>query len=410
MSGTKKPMTSAERQAIFRAKKKEQLGADNYNKLQNERIKKYRDSITNKPETPFTISKTDPEKYLKELSKTPVPDKKKESSQKLTGLNEYVDQINLDDIDDCRELEDLIYENKATMAENDDKKHIKPSTIKSYIKMISNLHEKMEIQGKFNCDNLAWTKDYINVIKFILNYEWEKSTKQNYFNALSSVLKEIKGYEIIADKYVNIMTILKKEMTEEGDENKLSEREELNYVKWENIKDIYTKTKDIDDKIILALYTIIPPRRGTDYRLMKVITSEELPTDDNFNYLHIKTKSNYQFIFNVYKTSPIYGLQSFKVPPILRGIINDFIKSHKIKNGDLLFSTQDWREMSQGNFSAMIKHIFYKYTKKNITINLLRHSIISDLYKSNPSNAKKKTLAIKMGNSVEKQSTYNRIE
>jgi len=400
----RRPMTPAERQRKWRENKKAQLGITEFNRLENDRIAKIYHNNKNKPKTLLqkpekptkkTQAAVDPIPYIKELKPAEVKPAK----------------TNLIDTDyiECDDMINLLYDNKMKSIDDKTSKApaIKKSTLETYINNLKILHKKMKIVGKFDCDNLDFLKDYKSVIEFIMGHKWSLATRKAYFTALSSILKELKGFGESANAYLQMLMKLGKEQTAEIDNNKPTEKQAENFIEWDILKDLYKNIKNTHDKLIVGLYTIIPPRRNKDYRLMKISKGDTPPADKNFNYLDINT-AEYKFIFNTHKTEYKYdGPQIFKVPSELKKILKKFIEFYDLKDGDLLFSTTDWEPLTQSAFSTEVLKIFTKYTGKNITINSLRHSIISDLYKNNPTNKEKKKLAKAMGHSVEMQSTYN---
>ncbi len=78
-------------------------------------------------------------------------------------------------------------------------------------------------------------------------------------------------------------------------------------------------------------------------------------------FLSITPKEK-KVIFNNYKTDIKYGQQVLKLTdPELNKIIDTYITTRKLKEGDYLFSlkTDKRRPRSQPNFSKMIEEVFY---------------------------------------------------
>ena len=97
---------------------------------------------------------------------------------------------------------------------------------------------------------------------------------------------------------------------------------------------------------------------------------------------------------------------------MLSETLQDILAKHKqkagLKNGDPLFGTS-----SNGyyvNFSETVSKTFKTYTKKNVTVNLLRHLYISNFLTGKKSGTEKQKLAKLMGNSVAMQAQYDRID
>ena len=65
-----------------------------------------------------------------------------------------------------------------------------------------------------------------------------------------------------------------------------------------------TGIKNINDKALFAVYTLIPPRRIKDYQLMKITDKTDFEKlDKRFNYIIIENNKPSIFIFYNHKTS-----------------------------------------------------------------------------------------------------------
>ena len=120
-----------------------------------------------------------------------------------------------------------------------------------------------------------------------------------------------------------------------------------------------------------------------------------------------------QIVFNNYKTSKTYGQQDFTIDDKeLNEIINEYIISKGLKNGDYLFHLERNKKevILQSNFSKLVSDVFFKIYNTPISIRFLRISWISDLMKTNPREFEKERLADYMAHSKEEQSKYNKIK
>jgi hypothetical protein len=229
-------------------------------------------------------------------------------------------------------------------------------------------------------------------------------------------------------------------------ENKLSETEKDKYVDWEVIKHIYNKSEELyfshpnnekilDEYVLLSLYYLLHPRRLIDYLYMKIRTdiinrepdcilwtneenilkhnnidydAEKVKkikdeTDISVNYLIINENISY-FLFNNYKTYKFYGSQMIEVPDKLIKIIKQYIDFKKINTGDLLYN------MSKQSLINKLNSIFDKYVNKKFSINIIRHSRITNEL-SNPKITEKQKYIISqmMAHSLSTQSIYKKI-
>ena len=198
------------------------------------------------------------------------------------------------------------------------------------------------------------------------------------------------------------------------DENKLEDHEKDKIIDLDRniiLKNI-NSLSNIRDRLIFAVYTLQPARR-LDWRdvVLTTETDKKELEDPKLNFLCITPKGK-KVIFNNYKTDIKYGQQEFKIiDPELNKIIDTYIKTKKLKEGDYLFSleTDKQRPVAQSNFTKMIIDVFYKVYKEPISVRFLRMSWISALMKTNPTNKEMKELARQMAHSKDEQSRYNKI-
>ena len=79
-----------------------------------------------------------------------------------------------------------------------------------------------------------------------------------------------------------------------------------------------------------------------------------------------------------------------------------------IEEGDPIFGTKDGRYLK--NFSQTLTGAFKKPTAKMISVDILRHSYISDFLSKSRSDKEKNDVATRMGHSEKLQSRYRRLD
>jgi len=171
-------------------------------------------------------------------------------------------------------------------------------------------------------------------------------------------------------------------------------------VPWDVLSGIYKKY-DGQDRRILAVYTLAPPRRLHDYASMRVVARK--PKNIDGNYL-VFNKSGMTFYFGDYKTKKTYGVQSFKVPVALREEIDEHIVA-----GTPLFSVASGKPFGDTQFSAHIGNLTAPHTPHNVraTPTTFRHSYISHFLAGNPTTDKRNRVAEMMGHSSGMQLQYD---
>jgi hypothetical protein len=226
---------------------------------------------------------------------------------------------------------------------------------------------------------------------------------------ISSILGFLKGFETEYEFYSKRSTELSKEHRQKVGESKLTVKEQIVYMPWNELKETYKKATDAEDKALMAVYTILPPRRGIDYRLMKISKTGNLEERDT-NYLSIEGKKM-NFFFNKGKTSYMKTQKGYTVavPPALVTVLRAYFKEYEKNVGEYLFTNTRNEQWGESQFTSNVRKTFKRYTKKNIGINSLRHSKISDFLATNPTTNAKRELAQQMSHSIEMQSEYNRL-
>lgn len=193
----------------------------------------------------------------------------------------------------------------------------------------------------------------------------------------------------------------------------MTETQKTKAVTWEELQDMETLFKDKRSLALYSLYTKIPPRRVTDYRLMKIGKDTD---SANFNYLDLE-KSN--LVFNVYKTSDRkgYGQYISKIPDDLETILREYVKEHNLEDGDFLFYSNPSGTLKTKNrsyashaFSKVVSDIFLKIGKK-VDANAIRHAYATHVLKDRISQTELQKVATAMGTSRSAlHDIYNKLD
>ena len=134
----------------------------------------------------------------------------------------------------------------------------------------------------------------------------------------------------------------------------------------------------------------IPPRRSKDFVDFKI---KDIDKEKN-NYLD-KNK----LIYNSYKTSKTYGQQSVEIPKQLNQILKKWISVNPTNY--LLFDT-NFNALSSVKLNQRLNKIF---DEKKISVNILRHSFLTDKYKKHIEEQKKMDHDMEEMGSSNKQAT-----
>ena len=299
-----------------------------------------------------------------------------------------------------------IYQAKAKIA-SDQGKTILRSSVDQQVKKIINLKKKMQDDG----EEFDFLKDTKKVIKFIeKSKNWKTpNSVSSIIQAIASITKALPDFDKTYTIYSKYSVKLRNATTKQDDENLSSEKEKESAVPWETLKSLHkTKNLSLRNKAIVAFYTLLPPRR-LDPGYLKIVYGDEYPDDEKYNYLVINGDKS-TLIYDNYKTSKYYGTQSIAVPAALLKILKAYIKDEGLKEGDALFGKPDGSVYAK--FFPVLSQAFKAaYPEKPITVNILRHSKITDfLTKKTRSTAEKKKMATLMGHSPDLQQKYLRLD
>jgi hypothetical protein len=296
-----------------------------------------------------------------------------------------------------------------------EERKIAESTALQYLQTLFKLNNSQP----FN--NLAWAKKY-EAVQTIIN-TYADSTQGNQYMVLSSALSlfaDKSTYKAAYNHWREKMMEARKEIAEETKQHEKSDKQEENWLTWEEVSKKKSELKEdvsqfhlnknitpsqfekLQRYVVLSLYTDIPPRRNADYLEMFVVKKlgKEYPKDKNYYDL-----STHKFHFCVYKTAKSYGEQVEDVPEELQKVLAAYIKHHplaktKVKEFRLLVKPDG------GNLNSVnaITRILNKIFGKKIGSSMLRHIYLSSKY-GNTSNDMEET-AKAMAHSVSQQKDY----
>jgi hypothetical protein len=274
--------------------------------------------------------------------------------------------------------------------------NLSDSSINTYCSTLSNLHKKIFGSKDIDIHNFGKVDEILHYLK-----DTPINTRRTNLSALF-VITEDKKYR---DKMMDDIETIKHETSNQEQSNKQKEntitQEELNkiYEKLKKRASLLYKSKDlnvddlmeIQDYIILSLFILIPPRRVMDYTEFK-IKNINRETD---NYMDKNT-----FVFNQYKTAKTYGTQKVEIPKELKTLITKWIKHNDTDY--LLFNNQK-NKLIGTTLTQRLNRIF----GRNISVNAIRHSYLSDKYQSSIQQNKNISEDMtQMGSSISQQKTY----
>jgi len=251
--------------------------------------------------------------------------------------------------------------------------NLSASSLTTYTSILRSLYKKVFGNGNVDFSKFDDTAKVLDHLK-----DLPPNKRKTILSALV-IITENKQYRdlMLEDVRDYNKEISKQEKTESQEENWVSQSEvkEMFEELKKNANLIYKKTAKtnndlqvIQNFIILALFTLIPPRRSKDYVDFKIKNINK----DTDNYIE-KGK----LIFNSYKTAKTYGRQEVVMPKELTTILNKWIKTNPTDY--LLFDT-NMNPLSAVKMNQRFNRIF---DGKKIATNALRHSYLTDKYAEN---------------------------
>jgi integrase len=286
------------------------------------------------------------------------------------------------------------------------------SSLRTYNSIILNLAKKCDIK-------IEDANDINKNIDCILNHlkDIPPRLRKTTISALVVVCDD-KGdsHSKLLERLRTMMSSDSKIAKSEEDSQTKSQTEKDNWIEWTDVLDKYNKLKKdaemymkdetlytnpvsgagsprdkhkfnvIKMYILLSMFILINPRRSLDMVHFKIRNIDK-STD---NYMDAKDN---KLIFNSYKTMKTYGQQVVDLPKELKKIITKWMTINKT---DYLIP-----DSTDGiSSSNKITNLFYKFFGKKVSVNMLRHSKITNLYKDIPALVDMKKTASDMGHSL----------
>jgi len=215
------------------------------------------------------------------------------------------------------------------------------STATSYIRYVRNLKEKFDHKPLVS---FAWLKNISAVLK-IIEFEYSLSTQTTILNTIHKSLLTSNPYHKLAEQYNELFTKRVSEKVETGEKTKTQEEY---WMTWDDIVKRRNELKGIN-KVILSLYTMIPPGRAMEFATMEL-------NGNNNSY------EDGKFIIRHHKTSKKTGEVIINVPKELQEVLDEWLDGRK--TGLLL-----------GGLTApsITKHLNTIFKPKKIGVSALRH-------------------------------------
>lgn len=243
-----------------------------------------------------------------------------------------------------------------------------------------------------------------------------RNSQKTYYVGVKSTLRDLKDsrFDDVMKLYDAKILGLAGELVKQEEKQELSEAEKSKWICWccvittrDNIGKKYEEDKrwrTFQDYLILCLYSMMPPER-LDYTPMKFVA--DMPTDTEHNYC-VLTDMKATFILNNYKTFKSKGQAVYDAPYELMSILHAW---RKINTSEwfLVKKTDKTQPLSSHELGQIIPRIFEREINIPATLNILRHSFITNMREGEMPLLEKKRLAERMGHSLAQAEKYLRL-
>ena len=298
------------------------------------------------------------------------------------------------------------------------KKELSDSSKKNYCDYLKNFSNGLKAT-----DMKKMFMDFEKFDKFLKAKSNKANSLKSWFTAINAIFKiypKLQIPEAIVKKYFD-------EMMKYSASSKTAAKQNIpapnqvdkddNIIPWSKIVDLnklFTGDKFASrDHLIIAMYTLIPPRR-LEYRELYYLKSK--PDDDKgaLNYIYMDESNKMHMVLNVFKTATragkaVMGPYKTVLPSSLRDIILAYIKKSDVKNAKPLFRSNRGAMFSESRFSTEVSRVFSKYLGSPVTVGDLRHLHNSSLDMNKLTSEEKEQISVEMGHSTGMQDEYRKL-
>ena len=249
---------------------------------------------------------------------------------------------------------------------------LSPSSITTYASILKNLYKRVFDDDEYNLDNF---KDASTRVIHVL-HDLPSNKRKTILSALV-IITDNKDYRsLMLDDVKEYNTEISKQVKSKAQEDNWVDSSDVNrqLQEWKSIATLLCKKQtlsrndfqQIQNYIILCLLggSFIPPRRSKDYCDFKIKNIDT--AKDNYMNKNV-------LIFNSYKTAKCYGEQKVNISTALKTILNKWIK---INPTDYLLFDVNFKPLT----SVKLNQRFNKIFGKKVSVNLLRHSYLTNKF------------------------------
>jgi hypothetical protein len=291
---------------------------------------------------------------------------------------------------------------------------IEPSTKQAYKKKL------LQIQKVFFNDkkSLYWIlsnpeaiyeelKKYVKETRGRFDKTISVHTQRAYLTYPYSILKFrnrdiLEEHPDLENRYKKILEVLNEPIMDIYVNGNALDKETDAYVPYNKLCEVRDSLKSSPVKLLLSLYTMIPPVRS-NYESVRIYANDERPEDEEKNnYLIVTSKNQCKLVLNEYKTSKKNGQIVVNLPDCL---CKEILESLNTNPRNYLFETKG-EPYTSTNFNKWANTHLHKLFNNKFSLTSFRHIYITDCVPKLELDEKKLVSQI-MGHSLNMQKGYD---
>lgn len=232
--------------------------------------------------------------------------------------------------------------------------------------------------------------------------------KDSYVSAIGAIFRHtpgmIQNQHVLYQKWLDIHKEVREPISKKYKSNKPTVRQEKAYMPFEELeklRDSFEKGSDI--RLLISLYTMIPPVRS-DYYKVKIYKDEKFIPEDDTNFIVLNNKP--YIGLRKYKTSKTYNTIKINIPKNLEKEIKDSLNR---KPREYLFVQKNKKPFEKPNsFNKQMNRLLKDKVNENFSLTAFRHIYITrrDLKLEEKSGLERDEVAKIMGHSIATQQNY----
>lgn len=238
------------------------------------------------------------------------------------------------------------------------------------------------------------------------------ATQKSYISAVLAVFRHNEGLKQQEQKHYDAWHAAFKEVDTQIDErykrNEPSERQANGFVPFEEIVEKRDQLeKGSDERLLLCVYTYIPPLRA-DWNRVRIYTTSEVPNEikeENYIVMDEKKRAG-KLILREFKTATKHTQYEKELPiELVTEILANLDKNPR----DFLFQDRNGAPYRASSYTKWANRILQRLFNRPLTISLIRHAYINTLDFNALTVHEKEVIARDMAHTIGTQDRYRLI-